>query len=225
MKILTTFVILLLVTTACDQELTVSKNDAPTQLIYQMTSIADINSSIDLTPLQEQVRSTAFVKQFAPQIELSKEVSFEDTSIKAIVTPLKNQALEGDISLVNYLTEDGDLYESKLISWITKEKESYICTFYTLEGVLVSRVKSTNGVVSVVKQDKMASGRTLGVVESTAKCVGSVMNQMSNGTVLGSASAIGCMIFSGYCAAGVAVSCAAMGIAETIKGAPLGSSK
>lgn len=55
-------------------------------------------------------------------------------------------------------------------------------------------------------------------------CFRSVVRQMSDGSVSGAATALGCITLSGYCVAGIVVGCATMEATKAIKESVSGSS-
>lgn len=91
------------------------------------------------------------------------------------------------------------------ITLYEKLGNAYSNAYYTLDGELILRTLVENGVIRYehIETSNAASERGPG----WAACAGAVLTQMTDGSVLGSSAAIGCMLFSGYCAAAIGIGC------------------
>lgn len=179
------------------------------------TSIKSVSNHIWIQTLKSKISTSGRLSSSTLAFGESKEVMFEGKDIVSIVTPIKtNTGLE--TNLLAYITPEGEISDVLLVNEIELvTKNTYISTYSTVEGVVLYTVKVDNGAVTFLNQKIDASGRTAAVpcpAAKWAKCVAAVAEQMTDGSVFGSVSFVACIAFSGFCAAGLTVSCAIMGV-------------
>lgn len=146
----------------------------------------------------------------------SKEVMFEGKETKSIVTPIKTSN-ELETNLITYLTADEQVSDVLFINENKKISDNaYVSTYSTIGGIHLYSLKIENGLITFLKSNSNINNRidssTPCPMEKWAECVGAVAGQLTDGSLLGSASFIACIIWSGYCAAGITVGCATLAI-------------
>lgn len=133
---------------------------------------------------------------------------YEGTTMKSITVPLTE-----DTKYVTY-TDKGLLSEVELLIKVSNlGNNTYKADYFDIDNNLLGWVKVENGIIVdsygfTGDNNANSNIRTNGFVKRWGKCVGVNMQLMSSGTAHGSAYAIGCIIFSVECGAGLAIGCA-----------------
>jgi hypothetical protein len=119
-------------------------------------------------------------------------------------------------SLLMLFDKNLEHYDGLIVSIERISKDVQICNYYDVSGLLIISLKNEANNLSVYKKtnylEKMEAYRSARqtpkeYISNVAKCIGEAGRQMSDGSILGSATAIGCMVFGAECAAAITVAC------------------
>jgi len=207
----------------CQTEEVVRQQSISNELFHKTTSLKKAEN-LAINKLMDKAN-------YLPKIEM-KHIDFANTlevgyvgltDARGLVTPI-NDGSGLDKNLINFIGTDGSFLIDLMMVIETEQKSenSYVTSYYDNKGSLIFyltiidneiRYYKGNGFDSYTNPSK-ASSRTAGFFSSFAECGGSVFNSFADGSFLGTAAGIGCIVFSGYCAAGIVVGCTIMAVAH-----------
>ncbi len=147
----------------------------------------------------------------------SEIVSYEGIEKKSIITPVNFSQNARSSGSYSYLvtTMDNNIPSSSYI--ITEGYSGDNLSSLKLSTPSFQNVSSINFGSSVtVKHSGTVDSNAWCFLEKSAECVGAVATQMTDGSILGSASFLGCGYFFAYCGTAIIVGCGTMGISHCI---------
>jgi hypothetical protein len=122
---------------------------------------------------------------------------------KAITFKSPNSTSKVTYDFISYLDKDNNPYDFAMIrkATILEGNNNFKLEFFDANHLLMYAVESRDGEIVRIAQSN-ANARAWG------QCVKGKLDDMTDGSFLGSAAAIGCMAFGVECAVGIAVGCA-----------------
>ncbi|SOD79456.1 hypothetical protein SAMN06269250_0965 [Spirosoma fluviale] len=138
-----------------------------------------------------------------------EEIYFENTSAKSVSASTVTK--DGTKYIFSSLYDGSTAMNDGLITKIFSDGNRTELSYYDLTRTLVAKiVVNKNGELVSAKSFNIPNpnARVSGYIGNWAKCVGTVANQMTDGSITGSIATIGCMAWGGACAIAVGVGCA-----------------
>lgn len=207
MKKLLTLVLIVLSLCACNESTEVLKDDN-LNLLPKVTSTVVFDNPAVIDKIKKRNSGRLAWTADYSNAEL---VTFEGTTIKGVVTPI-----DGSKTLFNYVSSNNEVYQEQFVHEVISENGVTTSNFYDVDGNLLFYLTVEGDDIRIYKGKSESAERFFresGWLSTSAECVGNVLDQMTDGSIIGSASALGCMAWGVGCAVAVGVSCGIMGFA------------